>query len=306
MRTFPLMFRVVAAAVLLTGAVGCAQKIEPEIASAANEPRYASEYPDQLRHSMDAINAGETKTKELDGKFGSLADGLKSPPWAKVLEVVKLADAEGRAYAYIEAKREHDAAAAFFDAEKDEINRKVAGAAGAAAKAKGCDVDVSGAASYALKDVIEKRLEKRFHDRSAAHLYIERNATSLGKENVEKLSNAADDIAEAAYTAHVVVVEEKLRIRRMIAEAESVKASLDASIRAEQQYQGETGRTPAEKKASEERVEAARKAQGNLDAAVMAAKSIDERADERVAAITKAYDDAIAKLVADLQKRAGQ
>lgn len=306
MRTIPLLFRLAVAVALAGAATGCAQKIEPEIASPANEPRYATEFPDQLQHTMDAINTAETKTKELDAKFSAFPDTLKSPPWAKVLEVVKLADAEGRAYAYIEAKREHDAAAAFFEAEKDEINRKVAGAAGAAGKAKGCEVDVSGAVSYSLKDVIEKRLEKRLHEHSEAHVYIDRNAAALGKDNVDKLSTAADDIAEAAYMAHVVVVEEKLRMRRMIEEAQGVKATLDASIRAEQQYQGESGRTPAEKKASEERVEAARKAAGNIDAAVTQARSVSERADERVAAITKAYDDAIAKLIADLQKRAGQ
>jgi len=306
MRTIPLLFRVAVAVLLAGSAAGCAQKIEPEIASPASEPRYATEFPAELQRTMDAINAAETKTKELDAKLAAFPDGLKSPAWAKVLEVAKLADAEGRAYAYVEARREHDAAAAFFEAEKDEINRKVAGAAGSAAKAKGCDVDVSGAASYALKDVIEKRLEKRLHEHSEAHVYIDRNAASLGKDNVEKLSNAADDIADAAYMAHVVVVENKLKMRRMIAEAEGVKVTLDASIRAEQQYQAESGRTAAEKKASEERVDAARKASGNLDAAVMQAKGVSERADERVAAITKAYDDAIAKLLLDLQKRAGQ
>ncbi len=294
------------AAALASGAAGCAAKIEPEIASPAGEPMYATEFPAELQRTMDAINNAEAKTKELDGKLTAFPDTLKSPPWAKVVEIVDLADAEGRAYAYVAARREHDAAAAFFDAEKEEINKKVAGAAQSAAKQKGCDVDVSGAASYALKDVIEKRLEKRLREHSEAHVYVERNATALGKDNAPKLTEAADDIANAAYQAHVVVVEEKVHLRRMIEEGEAVKKTLEATTRAEQVYQAESGRTAAEKKASQEREEAARKAAATVDSAVTQAKSVSERADERVAAVTKAYDDAIAKLKADLRKRAGQ
>ena len=306
MRTHSFVWSLALATALAGGAAGCAAKIEPEIASPAGEPMYATDYPAELQHTMDAINAAETKTKELGGKLSAFPDTLKSPPWAKVVEVVDLADAEGRAYAYVEARREHDGAAAFFDAEKDEITKKVAGACQSAAKQKGCDADVSGAASYALKDVVEKRLDKRLHERSEAHVYIDRNAATLGKDNVPKLGDAADDIANASYQAHVVVVEQKVRLRRMIDEGESIKKTLEAATRAEQVYQAESGRTPAEKKASQEREEAARKALASVDSAVTQAKSVSERADERVLAITKAYDDAIAKLRADLKKRAGQ
>ena len=306
MRTTSLARRLAIAALLAVIPVGCAQKIEPEIASPANEPTYATDFPAELQRTMDGINDAESKSKELNGKLTSQMDGLKSPPWARVIEIVDLADAEGRAYAYVEARREHDGAQVFFDAEKEEITKKVAGAAQAAAKAKQCDADVSGSVAYAFKDIVEKRLEKRLHDRSEAHLYIDRNAAALGKDNVGKLSDAADQIASASYQAHVVVVEEKLKLRRMIDEAESVKKTLEATTRAEQVYQADSSRTAAEKKASQEREEAARKAAGSIDAALTQAKGVAERSEERVAAITKSYDDNIAALRADLKKRAGQ
>jgi hypothetical protein len=293
-------------AVGLSAAVGCAPPVEPQIASSAPEAMYAADYPEALSRTMEDINAAETKTKEITGKFSGYPDALKSPPWPKVVEIVNLADSSGRAHAYVEARREVDDARAFFDAEKDEINKKVAGAAAFAAKQKGCDVDVSGAASHALKDTVEKRLEKRLREASEANVYIDRNQAALGKDHVEKLHEQADDIAHAAYLSHVVIVEHKVRLRRMIEEGEAVKQSLDAAVRAEQAYQAESGRTPAEKKASEERAEKMRTAAAKVDSAVLQAKNVSERADERVAAVTKTYDDAIAKLREDLKKRAGQ
>lgn len=306
MKIRPLFWRLAFAAVGLSTAAGCAPPIEPQIASSAPEPMYAADYPDALSSTMEAINAAEARTKETTAKFSSYPDALKSPPWPKVLEIVTLADTSGRAYAYVEARREHDGARAFYEAEKDEIVKKVAGAAGFTAKQKGCDVDVSGAASHALKETIEKRLEKRLREASEANVYIERNQAALGKDNVEKLHDQADEIAHAAYLAHVVIVEHKVRLRRMIEEGESVKRSLDAGVRAEQAYQAESGRTPAEKKASEERAEKMRTAAAKVDSAVTQARNVSERADERIAAVTKTYDDAIAKLREDLKKRAGQ
>ena len=306
MKIRPFFCSLAIAAVGLSAAVGCAPPIEPQIASAAPEPMYAADYPEALSRTMEDINAAEAKTKETTAKFSGYPDTLKSPPYPKVLEVVNLADTSGRAYAYVEARREVDDARAFFEAEKDEIVKKVAGAAGFAAKQKGCDVDVSGAASHALKDTIEKRLEKRLREASEANVYIDRNQAALGKDNIEKLHEQADDIAYAAYLSHVVVVEHKVRLRRMLEEAETVKKSLDAGIRAEQAYQAESGRTPAEKKASEERAEKMRTAAAKVDSAVMQARTVSERADERVAAVTRTYDDAIGKLREDLKKRSGQ
>lgn len=285
---------------------GCAPPIEPQIASAAGEQGYATSFPDELTRITEAFTDAEAKTKEASAKFAGYPDALKAPSWPKVLEIVNLADASGRGHAYVDARRENDGARAFYDAEKDEINKKVAGAAGYAAKQKGCDVDVSGAASHALKETMEKRLEKRLREASAANVYIDRNQTALGKDNVEKLNEQADEIARTAYLAHVVIVEHKLRLRRMVEEGVAVKTSLDASVRAEQAYQNESGRTPAEKKASEERAEKMRRASAVVDAAVAQARSVAEKADERTARTAKTYDDAIAALRASVQKRAGQ
>jgi hypothetical protein len=306
MSTRPGLWKLAIAAGLLVFVTGCGPKIEPEIASAAGEATYATDYPSELTSEMDRLNNAESKTKELSGKFGGYPDALKSPPWPRVIEIVDKADAEGRAYAYVDARREVDGAYAFFETEKDEITKKVAGAAQFAAKQKGCEADVSGAAAHALKETVEKRLKEYLRERSEAHIYIARNEAALGKENIDKLEEQADEIALASYLAFVVAVEHKVKVRRMLEEGERVKQTLDASLKAEQAYQGESGRKPEEKKASEQRLEAMRKASAGVDAAVMQAKGVSERADERVVAIQKVYTDAMQKLKDDLKKRAGQ
>lgn len=294
-------------AALAGHAFGCAPPIEPQIASSAGESVYATAYPSELQAATDEINSAESKTKDLCGKFAGLPDALKSPAWDKVGGVVERADEEGRAYAYVEARREVDDAYFFFDSEKDEIIKKVSGAAAFSAKQqKGQEVDLSGAVAHAFKDTVEKRLEKRLRARSEAHALIDRNATALGKDNVEKLEDTADQIALSSYLSHVKIVEDKLRLRRMILESEAIKKTLDDALRAEQAYQAEPSHTPAEKKASEERAEATRKAQGTVDSAVTQAKSVSERADERLAAVAKIHDDAVAKLREDVKKRSGK
>lgn len=287
------------------GGAGCAPKIEPEIASASGESMYAAGYPAELQRTTDDITAAEAQIKELSGKFAGYPDALKSPPWAKVLEIVEKADAGGRAYAYVGARREVDGARAFFEAEKDEIVRKVAGSAQAAAKSKGVDLDVSGAVSHSLKDTVEKRLSKRLREQCEAHVMIERNQAALGKDNVGKLNEQADEIALASYVAHVAIVEHKVRLRRMIEEGQAIKVTLDAQVRAEQAYQAESGRTAPEKKASEERAEAMRKAAASVDSAVLQARSASEGADQRIEAAQKAYEGALGKLRAEVKKRAG-
>ena len=99
MSSRPLLWKLAIAAALLAPLAGCGPKIEPEIASAAGEPAYATDYPAELTSVMDRLNTAENKTKELSGKFSGYPDALKSPPWPKVIVVVDKADAEGRAQA---------------------------------------------------------------------------------------------------------------------------------------------------------------------------------------------------------------
>ena len=287
-------------------ALGCGgAKPEPELASSAPHAGYAETYPASVQAVTQDIGTDQLQVKAAVQNFPRYPDELKAPNYTHVLEVVQRADEEGKSYAYVDRVREIQGAKEFFDAEKDEITKKVSGSAQYVAKQKGCDVDVSGAVAHALKESVDKQMEKRLREASEAHRLIDRYREELGKENAEKLEHQADEITFASYQAHVDLVEKKLMLRRMVEEAETIKKTADDDIQAERKYQAEPKRTDAEKKAAEERIAAMNKSKAMIDSAVTQAKAASEGLDERIAEVQKVYEDGIAQLKKTLEGRAG-
>jgi hypothetical protein len=300
-------FRFAARALVLAGALaafGCGPPPpEPAIQSSAPQSGYASRYPQELSASAAAFNDAEAMAQRTDADIPGYPAKLKKPKWAPVLQVVEEADAAGRSYDYVERIRRADGAAAFFEDRNEEITKKVAGAAQYAAKQKGCEVDVAGPAAHALKESVKEQLERYVRDRNEAHRTIERHREALGKENAAELEKQADSISYASYLVHIAMVEEKLRMRRLIEEMESVKASTDQAIAAERAFQGEPGRTDAEKKASQERVEELNKAKGTLESAAEQARNASENLEDRIAAAQKRHTESMDKIKADIRQR---
>jgi uncharacterized phage infection (PIP) family protein YhgE len=211
-----------------------------------------------------------------------------------VLEIVERAGEDGKSWAWVDRYRRVEGASAFFEAEKDEINKKVQGSVAYTAKKKGCDESVAGAAGPALKDIVEKQLEKELRDASEAQQLVERYRGELGKENAAALEKSADDISRASYLVHVQIVEDKLRIVRMVAEADQVKHTADDAIAAEKAYQtGYKKITDAEKKASEARIAELNKAKASVDAAMKQGEGVVPTVDEEIKNAQKEYDDAL-------------
>jgi hypothetical protein len=279
-----------------------APKPEPEIASSASLGAYAKTYPAEL--DAEARRYGDRKAeaqKEM-GAFAEYPGKLKDPDWAVVRDVVDRADQDGRGYAYVERSRRVEAVAAFFDVEKDEINRKVVGTVAFVAKKKGCDPDVGAGASGALKEAVEKQLEKELDDVSQAHQIVERNRQALGKDNAAELDRQADEVSRASYLVHVAIVEDKLRLARMIADADQVKRTADDEIAAERAFQSRKI-TDAERKASEARIAEMSKSKASVDASVQQAQAVLPKQEEEIKQLQKAYDDALAGLKSKIKDR---
>jgi chromosome segregation ATPase len=217
---------------------------------------------------------------------------------------MKSADAAGRSYAYVEQIRRVDGAFAFFSAEKDEITKKVGGAAQYVVKKKGCDVEVSGTVGASLKEAVDKQLEKEIRDVNAGQQLVERYRVSLGKDNAAALEKQVDAVSRMSYLAHIEIVEEKLRVQRMVAEAEDVRRTGDEFTRAEKEFQAEKKTTDAEKKASEERIAEMNKSRANLDAAIKQGQDLLPKLEEQSQAIQKEYDDAFAALLSKIDDHA--
>jgi hypothetical protein len=282
-----------------------APKPEPEYASSASHSHYARDYPADLNAVTKGFSDRRTEARKLMGDFNGYPGKLKDPPsWAHVLEIVSRADEDGRSYAYVDRLRRVQDAAAFFDAEKDEINRKVAGSVAYTAKKKGCDEAIAGAAPPALKDAVEKQLEKELHDASEAQQLVDRYRVELGKENAAALEKQADDLGRASYLVHIAIVEDKLRITRMVLEAEQIKKTADDDIAAERAFQqGSKKITDAEKKASDARIAEMNKSKAGVDAAVQQAQGVVPTLDDEIKKIQKEYDDALEGLKSKLKDK---
>src|SRR5262249_257008 len=182
-------------------------------------------------------------------------------------------------------------ARARFSMEGDEVTKKVAGAVQYAAKQKGCDADVGGAAAHALKESVDKQIEKHLRENNEAQLYIERHKNVLGKENTEALQKQADDISYASYVANIELGERKVRLKRIIEEPAQVQKAADAFIESEHKFQREPGVTDADRKASEERIAAMNKAKASMASSKAQAQSLLDGVEDRIKNTQKTYSD---------------
>lgn len=297
----------IGASLLLALAVGacvaCAPVPEPAIASPAAQAGYAEGYPAAMQATLDEFNREDEAARTLDIATTRYPDELKNPKWQVVLDVSLRADEAGRSRSYVERAREIEGASAFFDASKEEINKKVSGSAQYVVKQKSCSADVSGAVTHALDEAIEKQIEERTRQVNEAHRLIDRYRASLGPENAATLARQADAISKASYVVGVKLVEEKIRLRAVLEDAEQVQKTLDASIAAERAFQSEGGRTDAEKKAAGERIAAMDRSRGLVNAAVAGGKDLESRVETRITAAQKRHADAMAALKDALTKR---
>jgi chromosome segregation ATPase len=287
-------------AVALLAAASCSDQKKagaPEGASASNQAGYAERYPDTLAKTRGKLSEREGKARESMGKFSAYPDELDKPDWEGVGKVYELADEAGKSQAYVDQVHEAEMVAGFFEDEKEEISKKVAGAAAYAAKQKGCDsVEAYGPASAALEKSVEKQLEERLREHNEAHRYIKMHEEPLGKQNIEKLEKQADDISYASYNVNVGVEEEKYRLQRMVDEGEDVKKTLDRIIEENKAIAADGSKPESVKKAAQGEVDAAESAKAKIEQELATTKQELEKIDDRIKALRDEYQKAFDEL----------
>jgi hypothetical protein len=291
--SFSCLFTVAALSAL---SAGCAEKPEPLTASSANEATYAAGYPEALSASRGRFAEQEKRAQELSGQFQGYPDELDKPSWPDVKAVYERADQAGRGESYAARAAEVENVAGFYEDEKDELHKKVGGAANYVVKQKSCDADVYGATSNAMDKGMEKQLEERMREQNEAQHYIEDNVGLLGKANVEKLQKQADDIAFASYLVHVGVKQTRADIERKISEASDVKSTLDKIGEESDKVAADTNRSEEDRAAAKKRGEAARTARAAVDGEVAEAEKVLKGFDEQIKQLNAQYDEAFDKL----------
>ena len=221
--------------------------------------------------------------------------------------MVAESDAAGKSTDFAETHGEVDSVRTFWSDEKDTITSKTAGNAQYALKEASCtNADVGGAVAYALSDSMDKELQKRLRERNNAHLLIERSKIALGPQDAPALEKLADDVSQASYLVHVELVVERHRMRKLLVDKDKTAATLDRFMEDERAYQGQPGRTDAEKKASGERIIAAGKGKGDNDAAAAQAEPLSKSVDQAIEAATNDYEQQLKALSEQIAQRKGK
>jgi len=275
---------------------------QPRAVSSAGDGSYAHDYPAQLEATVKKYEAHQGDIKQAAGHMPGFPDQLKDVKKDRALLIYTRADEAGRSQGYVERAREADQVSAFFEQEKDELNKKIGGSVAFAAKQKGCSADVYGVTSHALSEAVTKQIEKRMHDRNEAHEVIERYRTELGKANVAALEKQVDEVSAASFYLYIEAPELREQARSMAGEGDQIKRTADDYIAREKAFQGEPGRTAEDKKASEERAAAMGRSKAAVDAAVQRARQALEAAAQREQDARREYEDALARLKEKLKK----
>ena len=288
-----LSFVVAAPFVVLVAACSTSAGKAPELPSSSGQTAYAMRYNEELTSAMKAVSEAQARQKTLSAGFAPRVDELKKPDWRRVEAIVQDSDQAGKSADFAEAESEATVVKAFWDSEKNDITARVNGNAQHTMKQAGCSAETAGPIAYALNEGITKQLQKKLRTKNEAFVVIDRYRSSLGPQNVASLEKLADDISEASYDVHMLMVVQHNRVKRLAADKNDVKKTLDRFIKEETDFQNEPGVTAEDKKASEGRIAAAQKSKAEVDAIAQQADAVVKDMDRSIDASTKEYEDAL-------------
>jgi hypothetical protein len=291
----------VACAALFTA---CQQQKGPEYASSAESPSYAERYPKALAAVRTRFAEDEKSATENGDKFANFPGELSEPDWTHVGGVVERADAAGNSADFVQGIEDVETVTRFYESERDEIRQKVIGAANYAKKEKNCDVELSGPIAGSLDKAIELQSEEWLRSRNPAHRYIEDNEEALGKKNVEKLEDQADQIALTSYLVRVRMPRAKQDLEAMVTDASEVKSTLEAEQKTQKAIVDDPKSSKAAKDRANERVSAAQAALTTLDEEVNQAKSAATEVEQRAKAALERYQKSLEALKDAIEKEA--
>jgi hypothetical protein len=286
------------------GAVACQKQKPPLTASSADQGTYALHYAESLSSARSELATIESQTDAAQTDFGKYPDQLTNPSWPDVLAVYQRADEAGMSTAYVEELEKARAITQFYVEEKDELNRRVGGAAQYAVKQKECDVDVTGSVAYSMSKAFEERVRDRLRDHSDAFLYIEEHEDVLGKKNRPKLEDQSDAIAQMSYLVRVRIVEIRDRLTRQADEASDVESTLQKIADEAHTAAADPKASAARRTHETQREQAALNEKAKVEPEVSEVKKLTAEMDKRVSAVQDKYQDVLKALEKEVQKRA--
>jgi hypothetical protein len=291
-------------ALALFGSAACAQQKPAVYASSASQGTYALGFADSMTGVRTEIATVESQIQTAKGEFAKYPDALNKPNWSDVVSVYAAADEDGKSAGYGGEVERSEAVARFYVEEKDELNKRVGGAAAYAVKQKECDVEVYGPTSYALGKAFEERLRERLRSRSEAHRYLDEHETALGKKNRPKLEDQIDAIARASYLASVAMPRLRDRLTDGVSESSTVNRTLDRLADDAHRKASDQNLPAAERAKAAAREQSALNSKKRLEPEATESKRLSEEMEKRADATKKEYEDAFDALQKAVEQRA--
>jgi hypothetical protein len=292
------------AAAIGFGSVACTQEKPAVYASSASQGTYALSYPDSMTGARTEIATVEAQIQTAKTEFVKYPDALAKPSWPDVMSVYAAADEDGKSSGYGAEVERSEVIARFYVDEKDELNRRVAGAAAHAVKQKECDVEVYGPTSYALGKAFEERLRERLRSRSEAHRYLDEHEAQLGKKNRPKLEDQIDAIARVSYLAHVAMPRLRDRLADGVSEGSAVSKTLDRLAEDAHRKAEDPSLPKEERTKAASREQSALNSKKKLEPELAESKRLAEEMEARADAARKTYEEAFDVLEKEVDKRA--
>jgi hypothetical protein len=293
--------------VLVAGAVGCTpQSAQPQLAPRASQPTWAIGYADDLQSASKSLSDDRAKARALDDGLPQRLADVKSPTDAQaLLAIVKRADDSGRSEAYAARRRQDDAVRDFWDDERGAIAGRAAGAAKSAIAEAKCEgsPDPAPQVAYAVREGVDRALEKRDRQGNDAQTLVDRSKLALGAGNYSAVQKLADDVALASYLVNVALADDQSRAAALLEDRQQASDTLTRAIAEERAFQQEKGRTDAERKGSDDRIAQLQKSQAAIGGAVVSANVAMKNVDEQVRGARDAHTAALTGLEGQIAQR---
>jgi hypothetical protein len=258
--------------------------------SSANGTSYALRYPQLLAAARQTLADDQKRAHELSVGLAKVNEIKLADP-SLPRRVVDEADAAGTTEGYDRARgTERDVALVWSE------ERAGLGARTSAAVQKeldgGCgEKDLGPTLQHALKDGLDKPLERRLRATNEAQRTLELHKARLAPGTLPAWQRAADEIALASHYAYVALPADVRALQRLLDEQSRVEATLGRAIDDERKIQTEPH--AGEQKASQDRVVEIEKVRAAVTPEVEQARSANGAAK---ALVQTAQDEYVAAL----------
>jgi hypothetical protein len=261
---------------------------------------FALDYPAELAQVRADFDGREKIARRGIEGLKPIPASLKNTDFAKVRELVKRADTDGRSSYYADEALQSEAAARLLNEDRGAIGRRVAGAVAYEAKQKECAVEhaehLGNAGAYALARASERQLEERRKDHSEALRYIEAQRHRLGRQNIDLLTRQAESITATSFLVFVRLELYRRELDELLGEQARVKSTLARSVEEDEAVLANSQLVKSQRDSVQQRLTKTKQAQAAFETEAPLAKQAADDIDKRLDTLQKDYKAALAEL----------